>query len=113
MGQQFWRAARVLHALASNQRVAPVPIEETIDVGRERILRFATAASAGPKLVLLHGVTARGCQDQRLTQLARALAHAGATCFVPHLTGLANFQDDLADLVSIERAIELAKGHAA
>src|SRR5512145_3397250 len=109
MGREFWRATRVLHALASNQRIDPVPIEETINAGRERILRFAKTVSVGPKLVLLHGVTARGCQDQRLTQLARALAHAGATCFVPHLTGLANFQEDLADLVAIEAAIGLAK----
>lgn len=113
MGPQFWRATRVLRALASSQRIAPVPIEETIDTRRERILRFAATASDGPKLVLLHGVTARGCQDQRLTQLARALAHAGAMCFVPHLTGLANFQEDLADLVTVERAIGLARDQAA
>ncbi|MGE5783825.1 MAG: hypothetical protein ACM3ZE_04510 [Myxococcales bacterium] len=112
MGRQFLRATRVLHALASNQRIDPVSIEETISAGRERILRFATTVSVGPKLVLLHGVTARGCQDQRLTQLARALAHAGATCFVPHLTGLANFREDLADLIIVERAIGLAREQA-
>lgn len=112
MTQQFWRAARVLHALANNTWVDPAPIEEIIDIGHERILRYATTASDGPKLVLLHGVTARGFQDQRLTQLARALAHAGATCLVPHLTGLANFREDLADLVTVERAIGLARDHA-
>lgn len=85
----------------------PVFAEDSFGAGR--LYRFAPKQSRGNALVLLHGVTARGAEDNRLVRLARVLAAEGLKVYVPHLSGLAQFSESLDDLVRIEEAISLAR----
>jgi pimeloyl-ACP methyl ester carboxylesterase len=103
--ERAWRAAGLLRTLATETPVDAAAFESTIELGTVHLRRYASQA-AGPVLILIHGVTARGADDRRLVRLARVLARHGVTCLLPQLNGLAAFRETAADLDAIERAIE-------
>jgi pimeloyl-ACP methyl ester carboxylesterase len=104
---RIWRAMRVLHSLSSNAVVGEAFAEYAV-APKGAIARYAPRDPRGPALVLLHGASARGAKDERLVRLARVLAREGVVSYVPHLSGLANFSEDLDDLSRIEQSMELA-----
>ena len=65
---------------------------------------------ADPGVVLLHGAAPKGKDDPRLVRLARALARAGRTVFVPALR-LADKEFTTADIDTIVAAISELAGH--
>lgn len=101
---RIWRAIRVLQSLSSGVDVDKAFTEDGA-APASAVYRYASRDTSGPALVLLHGVTSCGAEDKRLVRLARILAREGVTSYVPHLSGLANFSEDLEDLSRIEQAI--------
>ena len=59
--------------------------------GRRYVPRSSNRAEL-PKLLLLHGVHAKGIDEPRLIALGRALAHAGLDVMTPELTALTHYQ---------------------
>lgn len=60
-----------------------------------------------PKLLLLHGVHAKGIDEARLVALGRALAHAGIDVMTPELTALTHYQvlpESVSEIESVARA---------
>ena len=77
--------------------------------------RYAPRSSNGaelPKLLLLHGVHAKGIDEPRLIALGRALAHAGLDVMTPELTALTHYQvlpESVSEIEMLARAWSAAQ----
>lgn len=94
---RWWRAGRLLTALASPPAEASPLIETDVSLpGRDgpiraRLYQRADAPRA-PGLVVAHGVHYRGIDERRLVPFARELARAGRVVLTPELRDLTDYR---------------------
>ena len=110
------RATRVLLAMAGERDGALPVLESSLSFDGQAVRRFVPLRHTIREVVLLHGLTSRGASDTRLVRLARRLASEGVSCWVPHLSGLARFEEDCQDLElaaeCVRRASRAGGGYA-
>lgn len=94
---RFWRAGRLLTALASPPAETAALIETDLTLpGRDGPIRARmyrrTDVLRAPGLVVAHGVHYRGIDERRLVPFARELARAGRVVLTPELRDLTDYR---------------------